>query len=260
MPINLSGGFKQRLKSNLTPSSPPCWLWVKLKVHFSFPLHHCCCLTLCLLCAGGDLFERVAATDYKLTEEKVQIFMKQIIKGKQWPATHTECWLSRPGVHTRAQHCPPRHQTLQHSLLWQGETVITNCVKCCHGKNFLSEKSIPKLENSLSKFYFISKTLETGILLSNFIFDINPTSQVKLWNQFWIIYISSYQLIQIYYIWRCWILLLKRSKKYFRANHLTKRGLKKKPTNKILIQILKRYIGREECSLQHKNGINEKYS
>ena len=32
--------------------------------------------------AGGDLFERVAATDYKLTEEKVQIFMKQIIKGK----------------------------------------------------------------------------------------------------------------------------------------------------------------------------------
>ena len=35
-----------------------------------------------LTLVGGDLFERVAATDYKLTEEKVQILMKQIIKGE----------------------------------------------------------------------------------------------------------------------------------------------------------------------------------
>ena len=34
--------------------------------------------------AGGDLFERVAAPEYKLTEEKVQIFMKQIIRGLQY--------------------------------------------------------------------------------------------------------------------------------------------------------------------------------
>ena len=29
------------------------------------------------------MFERVAAPDYKLTEEKVQIFMRQIIKGEK---------------------------------------------------------------------------------------------------------------------------------------------------------------------------------
>ena len=34
---------------------------------------------------GGDLFERVAAPDYKLTEEKIQIFMRQIIKGNRYP-------------------------------------------------------------------------------------------------------------------------------------------------------------------------------
>jgi serine/threonine protein kinase len=33
---------------------------------------------------GGDLFERVAAPEYKLTEEKVQIFMRQIIQGLQY--------------------------------------------------------------------------------------------------------------------------------------------------------------------------------
>ena len=33
---------------------------------------------------GGDLFERVAAPEYKLTEEKVQIFIGQIIKGLQF--------------------------------------------------------------------------------------------------------------------------------------------------------------------------------
>ena len=38
--------------------------------------------SLISLLPGGDLFERVSATDYRLTEEKVQIFMKQIIKGE----------------------------------------------------------------------------------------------------------------------------------------------------------------------------------
>ena len=33
---------------------------------------------------GGDLFERVAAPEYKLTEEKVQIFMRQIIQGLEY--------------------------------------------------------------------------------------------------------------------------------------------------------------------------------
>ena len=31
------------------------------------------------------MFERVAAPDYKLTEEKIQIFMRQIIKGNRYP-------------------------------------------------------------------------------------------------------------------------------------------------------------------------------
>ena len=33
---------------------------------------------------GGDLFERVSAPDYKLTEEKVQMFMRQIIQGLEY--------------------------------------------------------------------------------------------------------------------------------------------------------------------------------
>ena len=38
----------------------------------------------CAKSAGGDLFERVSAPEYKLTEEKVQIFMRQIIQGLEY--------------------------------------------------------------------------------------------------------------------------------------------------------------------------------
>ena len=41
-------------------------------------------LNAILFLIGGDLFERVAAPEYKLTEEKVQIFMRQIIQGLEY--------------------------------------------------------------------------------------------------------------------------------------------------------------------------------
>ena len=44
-----------------------------------------------ILFSGGDLFERVAAPDYKLTEEKIQIFMRQIIKGNRYGCLATFC-------------------------------------------------------------------------------------------------------------------------------------------------------------------------
>jgi hypothetical protein len=49
-----------------------------------------CFRLIMLLCEGGDLFERVSKSEYRLTEAKCQIFMRQILRNTfQYPSTES---------------------------------------------------------------------------------------------------------------------------------------------------------------------------